>query len=78
MASLSSPSMKRIFTPRMPVGRTVPGSRMQMVSSVINPQGAARKGFARTDEYIFFVSLGEAQPVSLSLSNDWLGKIKEY
>lgn len=53
-----------------------PEARMQMVSSVINPQGAARKGFARTDEYIFFISLGEAQPVSLSLSNDWLGKIK--
>lgn len=53
-----------------------PEARMQMVSSVINPQGAARKGFARTDEYIFFLSLGEIQPVSLPLSNDWLGKIK--
>ena len=39
-----------------------PESRMQMISSVINPAGAGKgnKLFARTDEYIYFVQLGES------------------
>lgn len=38
-----------------------PESRMQMISSVINPAGAGRQSeFARTDEYIFFVQLGSS------------------
>lgn len=37
------------------------GARIQMVSSVINPAGAGRQAeFARTDEYIFFVQLGNS------------------
>ena len=38
-----------------------PEGRMQMVSSVINPAGAGRQAeFSRTDEYIFFVQLGDS------------------
>ena len=37
------------------------GARIQMISSVINPAGAGRQAdFARTDEYIFFVQLGNS------------------
>ena len=37
------------------------GARIQMVSSVINPAGAGRQAdFSRTDEYIFFVQLGNS------------------
>jgi adenine-specific DNA-methyltransferase len=46
--------------------------RVQMVSSLINPKGQSRNdSFARTDEYVFFVQLGEKKPVPLSLSDDW-------
>lgn len=39
-----------------------PGATIQMVSSVINPSGAKREDiFSRTDEYIFFVTLGAAK-----------------
>ena len=38
-----------------------PEARMQMVSSVINPAGAGRQTeFARTDEYLYFVQLGNS------------------
>ena len=52
------------------------GARIQMVSSVINPAGAARESeFYRTDEYIFIVQLGDSSPVKLPLGSDWsLGK----
>ena len=37
------------------------GARIQMISSVINPAGAGRQAdFARTDEYIFFIQLGNS------------------
>lgn len=39
------------------------GAKMQMISSVINPAGAGKKEFARTDEYIFFIRLGTASIV---------------
>ena len=40
-----------------------PEARMQMVSSVINPAGAVRQGeFARTNEFVFFVMLGNSGP----------------
>ena len=49
-----------------------PEARIQMISTVINPSGAARmNSFGRTDEYIFFVMLGSASPGSLPLSMDW-------
>jgi adenine-specific DNA-methyltransferase len=41
--------------------QTFPEGNIQMVSSVINPKGTARANeFSRIDEYIFFVTLGNA------------------
>ena len=41
--------------------QTFEGSRIEMVSSVINPKGTGRSGdFARTNEYLFFVRMGTA------------------
>lgn len=38
------------------------GHDIQMISSVINPSGSSRAGrFARTDEYIFYVFVGDSQ-----------------
>lgn len=49
-----------------------PEARIQMVSSVINPSGAARdSSFKRTDEYIFFVLFGLSKPIALSLPIEW-------
>lgn len=54
-----------------------PEARIQMVSSVINPAGVNRGGgFARTDEYLYFVMFGNASPTPLQLDDDWRGKIK--
>lgn len=40
-----------------------PDARIQMVSSVINPSGSKRLNeFSRSDEYIYFVMLGDAVP----------------
>ena len=49
---------------------------MQMVSSVINTAGATRESeFARTDEYLYFVYIGEAKPQPLVLGKEWqIGK----
>lgn len=50
-----------------------PNARMQMISSVINPSGVSRGGeFYRTDEYIFFVKIGNSAPVPRVLSDEWL------
>ena len=50
-----------------------PDARIQMVSDVINPKGTMqRKKFPRTDEYVYFVWIGEAEPSELTLSKDWL------
>lgn len=49
-----------------------PEGRVQMVSSVINPKGATRQSsFGRTDEYLFFVSQGDAAPTPVPLPNEW-------
>lgn len=49
-----------------------PDARIQMVSSVINPKGSARKSsFSRTDEYLFFVMFGNAAPQPLPLIDEW-------
>lgn len=49
-----------------------PDARIQMVSSVINPKGASRgAAFGRTDEYIFFLWLGNSAPLPLPLGNEW-------
>ncbi|MCI8515213.1 MAG: site-specific DNA-methyltransferase [Lachnospiraceae bacterium] len=54
-----------------------PQASMQMVSSVINPAGVSRGGqFARTDEYIYFLTFGRCAPSPLKLDDDWRGKIK--
>ena len=38
-----------------------PEARIQMISSVVNPSGSSRRDlFARSDEYIFFVFVGQA------------------
>lgn len=49
-----------------------PEARIQMVATQITPQGNPRvQQFYRTDEYIFFVGLGAAQPVALPLDDTW-------
>lgn len=49
-----------------------PEARIQMVSAVINPAGSSRpNSFARTDEYIFFVQLGESSVSRLPLGDEW-------
>jgi adenine-specific DNA-methyltransferase len=48
-------------------------SRIQMVSTLINPAAVARPGaFGRSDEYIFFVMIGRAAPQRLRLSREWV------
>lgn len=49
-----------------------PEARMQMISSVINPKGAARSSaFGRTDEYIYFLMFGVEGPSPLALETEW-------
>lgn len=49
-----------------------PEARIQMVSDAINRKGSMRQnGFQKTDEYIFFVVIGEAAPSKLPLSKEW-------
>ncbi len=48
-------------------------ARIQMVSAQINPANSARPGgFARNDEYLFFVMLGSAGPERLPLAREWV------
>ena len=43
-----------------------PEAKIQMISSIINPQGAVRGGdFSRTNEYLYFVMFGNAGPSDL-------------
>ena len=52
--------------------QTFPEARIQMISIVINPAGVTRPGaFARTDEYIFFVFVGEASASPVPLPDEW-------
>ena len=49
-----------------------PEAKIQMISSIINPGGVPRKGqFYRTNEFIFFVTIGNSQPHPLALAEDW-------
>lgn len=49
-----------------------PNARMQMISSVISPQGNQRRNqFSRIDEYIFFLEIGDSAVQKLSLDDDW-------
>ncbi len=48
-------------------------SRIQMVSSMINPANVARAGeFGRSGEYIFFVMFGNAMPQRVKLNREWV------
>jgi adenine-specific DNA-methyltransferase len=52
--------------------QTFPDANIQMISSVINPKGATRpSAFGRTDEYVFFTTLGNAAPSPLPLGMEW-------
>ena len=57
--------------------QTFPESRIQMVSSVINPAGVSRRGeFARTDEYLYCVYFGAGGPSPVELPDkSWLGGV---
>lgn len=51
-----------------------PEARIQMISTVINPKGVSRgNSFRRSDEYIYFVMIGDAAPLRLSLGEGWTG-----
>lgn len=50
-----------------------PNANIQMVSTVINPSGVARENsFSRTDEYLYYVKLGNSSPSKLQLPKDWI------
>lgn len=50
-----------------------PDAKIQMISDVINPKGTMqRKIFPRTDEYVFYVWIGNAEPVEQKLHKEWL------
>ena len=50
-----------------------PECKVQMVSTLINPANVARAGaFGRSDEYIFFVSMGAAAPQVVRLNREWV------
>jgi len=52
-----------------------PDSKIQMISTVINPAGVARENqFSRSDEYIFFVQIGASSPIPLPLDDEWFVK----
>ena len=52
--------------------QTFPQARIQMVSIAINPSGQKRDGaFRRSDEYIFVVSFGIAEPTPMVLGPEW-------
>lgn len=54
--------------------QTFPEARIQMVSVAINPSGQKRDGaFRRSDEYVFVVSFGVAEPTPLALGLEWRG-----
>ena len=54
--------------------QTFQDARIQMVSVAINPSGQKRDGaFRRSDEYLFVVSFGRAEPTPLVLRPEWRG-----
>lgn len=55
-----------------------PSCRMQMVSALTNSRGVAREnGFARVDEYIFIIQIGNSSINRLPLSDEWRVNINE-
>ena len=54
-----------------------PEANIQMISSVINVKGTARDNeFARVNEYIYCVRIGECGVTALPLHSEWLGNVK--
>ena len=52
--------------------QTFQEARIQMISAVINPAGVTRPGaFARADEYIFFVFIGNAKASPVPMPDEW-------
>lgn len=50
-----------------------PESRIQMISTMINPANVARAGeFGRSGEYVFFVMLGGSSPLRVRLNREWV------
>lgn len=57
--------------------KVFPSARIQMISCMVNPGGVTRSNsFSRTDEYIFYVMLGDSSPQALRLPDEWLGGVK--
>ncbi len=55
-----------------------PEARMQMVSALTNSRGVAREnGFARVDEYIFVIQMGQSSVCRLPLSDEWRVNVNE-
>ena len=48
-----------------------PEARMQMVSVAIHSAGVSRAEFSRTDEYYYYVFLGNARPQAIVLPDEW-------
>ena len=48
-----------------------PEARIQMISVAIHSAGVARSEFSRTDEYYFYVFLGNASPIAIQLGDEW-------
>lgn len=49
-----------------------PDARIQMVSSVIKAGGSSRAGaFGRSEEFLYFVNVGQAAPIAQALSEEW-------
>ena len=48
-----------------------PEGRIQMVSVAIHSAGVSRMDFSRTDEYYYFVFLGNAAPKAVQLGAEW-------
>ncbi|KGN39273.1 site-specific DNA-methyltransferase [Knoellia subterranea] len=64
---------KEVHTLGLLISQVFPSARIQMVSVNINPAAVARVGmFGRSDEYYFFVMIGEAGAMPLSLTADWI------
>ncbi|MEZ5223766.1 MAG: DNA methyltransferase [Ilumatobacteraceae bacterium] len=55
------------------LNQVFPDARIQMVSTLVNPAVVSRPGaFGRSDEYVYFVMVGDAAPQRQRLSRDWV------
>lgn len=49
-----------------------PDAKLQMISTIVNPSGVPRGGqFARTNEYLFVLLIGDATASGVVLSDEW-------